>query len=972
MPVLRAMVAMLMALLVAALLAAWLVPPLLDAGQFRGEIARLASARFGRDVQIAGPIALRLLPEPTLTASDVTIASGQQGVSLTAAELRVRIAPAPLLSLHVDARELVLRGAELRLPWPPDSATLLLRTPAWLSAVSARIEDGRLVLGPVSVTGINATLVTDAYTGTYAAIGTAELSGQSWRFSARLSQAGKDGSASLDLALDGEGRRAGVSLAVAGQLASDGSLAGRIHASGPDLSRVLPAPAEAFRAEGRLTMGGGLVAADDLVVDIGGAPSRAAVALRVVPQPRLDIALTTGRLDLDAWRAVLLQPSGLGVPTSIDLSAEAATFAGGTITGLRGTVDLSDSGAEMRDVRAILPGDAMLRLSGRVNPATPAAGSQPRFEGDLSVSAPALRATLGWLQHAGLTPVAALPAGVLQSATLTGHVLADPGQVAVGNLDGSVDGNRIAGSLSLRGGSRFAVGAGLSVDRIALDPWLGAGAWPSLPELPLRFAGFDMDLRLEAKQAELRGITLSPLSLDMGAESGRLVLRKLEAQYGSVHASAAATVGPGGRITAGRLVVQSPQAAPFAAWLPERLGFLRHGAPLLWRAAASAEVLGSGPPDQLALQVTADLGDLRLEAQPTLNLAHDTWRAALTLRHPGAPRLLEAFGLTPTPAWLGDGSFALVAQASGTADRVSADNFDLNAGALHASGALAVDAIAAMPTLTGHVTAETLPLPLPMARSPDPLPLWLLAGWGGSVKLQAGHVLAGWLPVLTDAQATVTLGKGVLRIDGIAGRMSGGSFAGTASLDTSVEPPSVALRGTLSGATVTAPQFDLPLDITGGTLDVGVAVGAAGHAPAALLATLDGDVSVLAHSGTLRGVALGHADGNLSDEAVAAALGQGATWFDTLQVQAHAERGVFTLQRSGFTAEAGEATLDGLIDLPDRSADLHLVFRPAGTAAPPIGLRLTGPFDAIRRTPELAELTRWRAARADAAAVAAH
>ena len=53
--------------------------------------------------------------------------------------------------------------------------------------------------------------------------------------------------------------------------------------------------------------------------------------------------------------------------------------------------------------------------------------------------------------------------------------------------------------------------------------------------------------------------------------------------------------------------------------------------------------------------------------------------------------------------------------------------------------------------------------------------------------------------------------------------------------------------------------------------------------------------------------------------------------------------------------------IGGTIDLPDQSLDLRLDARPATPAAPQIGLRLTGKPDAAVRTPELADLTRWRA-----------
>jgi hypothetical protein len=952
---------LLLALLAAA---AWLVPPRLDLDSYRGNIAGLASARLGRSVRIDGPIAFRLLPEPMLAAAKVSFAAPGGGVTITAAELRLRLALGPLLGGRVDARELVVRGAELRLPWPLDPASLQrLRRPHWLAGFSARVEDGRLLIGSLALTGIDGTLVTDAYTGTYTAAGTAQFSGAKWRFTARLSQPGTDGSAGLDVTLDGQGKVQGVGGTLTGQFAPDGSFGGRITARGPDLAEVLPAPAVPFRAEGRVTVAGGLAAADDLALQIGGSPAQGAVALRLAPRARLDLALAASRLDLDAWLPVLARPAIGGLPTGIDLSAEAATLAGGTLRGLRGAVDLLPGGADVREARAVLPGDAALRLTGRVLPGS-GARPGPRFEGDVALTAPALRTTLAWIERAGLTPLASLPPGVLHSATLTAHLVGTPEEVAVSGLSGEVDGSRIAGSLAVRGGKRFAIGAGLAVDRVELDPWLPAEI-PSLPELPARLGGFDLNLRLDAKQAVLHGTTFAPLALDLGAEGGRLALRKLDLDMGGVHASASASLTADARITEGRLDLQAPQAAPLAALLPDRLAFLAHRAPGLWRAAAAVQVLGAGAPDNLALKVTADLADLRLEAQPTLDLTHHNWKAGMTLRHPGATRLLQALGMDAAPSWLGDGSLSLVAQLSGVEGKAAADSFDLTAGRLHATGALLLDRAGAVPLLSGHIDTETLPLPLPPAHASEPLPLSDLKGFAAALRLQAGQVLANLRPVMQQATATLSLADGVLRLDDLRGKFAGGQLVAGASVDTAAEPPAAALRFDLTGATLTEPAFDLPLDITARTLDAHASLKAEGYAPAALLATLGGDITLDAGGGVLAGVALGKLDGELSDASVRAALSGGATPFDSLHLTASVDHGVVTMRQAGFALPSASATLGGMIDLPGQAVNLRLAVRPALPDAPEIGVRFTGGPDAAYRTPELADVTRWRAARQD-------
>ncbi len=272
-------------------------------------------------------------------------------------------------------------------------------------------------------------------------------------------------------------------------------------------------------------------------------------------------------------------------------------------------------------------------------------------------------------------------------------------------------------------------------------------------------------------------------------------------------------------------------------------------------------------PNKLELKVTADLGDLHLEAQPTFNLQAHSWSSTTMLRHPGAPRLAEALGMPSAAAWLGDGSLSLIAQFSGAAGKLSADSFELTAGGLHATGALALDhAGGRLPSLTGHIDAETLPLPLPYPRALDPLPIDALSGWEASVKLRAGRVLAGMLPVMEQAEASLALTRGVLRIDALSAKVSGGTLAGLGIFDSHAEPPTLGLNLAVTGAAVTGPLFDLPLDVTAGTLDLGLAVTASGHSPAALLATLGGDIHLAVRDGVLSGVAMGKADGDLTSE----------------------------------------------------------------------------------------------------------
>ncbi|MDE2197757.1 MAG: AsmA family protein [Rhodospirillales bacterium] len=980
------------ALIVALLLAAWVLPALLDWNRYRDGIEALATDTLGRPVRIDGPITLTLLPRPQVTADGVAIDQGGGGLRMKAAALRLRVGLAALLRGRIDARELVLHGVDMRLPWPlPKDVSplgLLLRPPGWFATASARIEGGRLEIGDLIFNGVDLTLTSAPLTGTSMVAGAASISGQTWHFSARLQPPGADGASALDLTLEGQGGAHGVGVAVAAQIARGGDLSGLVSLHGPDLSALLPAPKTPFTASGRLTVAGGLLAADELAVTLGAAPAmttaaQGALALRLLPAPRLDVALTSNRLDLDAWAGALLRGAGAGgmlaarLPIGVDLSAQAAQLAGGTLRDLRGAFDIAAGVVTVRELGARLPGDAALRLTGRLGGAASAAG---RFEGQARLDAPALRTTLDWLRGAGFAVASALPDGVMLRAGLAGHVVVTPGAVALDHLTGQLDGQPMTGSLAVQLGAHPRLGAGLAFDRLDLDPWLAPwrGGLPSdFPAaVTARLGGFDVDLRVEARQAVLGGATIAPLLLDAGAESGtggaggRLILRKLDLLASGVHVAASGTFGRDGGLTEGRLDAQAAQAASVLGWLPAGLAAAARRVPALWQGPADLQVLGGGPPAKLALKVTADLADLRLEAQPVLDRPAGRWAGPVTLRHPGAPRLMAMLGLAGAASWLGDGSLSVVAQASGTANLLSADSFDLTAGTLHASGALAVQQAGGEAVVTGHVRAETLPLPLPALRSGAPLQLAALRGWQAAVAVQAGQLQLGGLPALGDVAAHLDLAHGVLRLDKVTARIGGGMLTGEVTLDAAAALPALAVEARLDGAALAGPLLDLPLDLTAGRVTAAASLRAAGHSPAALLATLQGALSLDVTNGALTGVALGAmatspAGGGarrLADDAgLRAALAGGTTLFDRFAVHAAIDHGALRLGDAVLAAPAGSIELGGGTDLAAGTADLHLVLRPALPDPPALALRVSGPLGNLRRAPDLSDAIRWRA-----------
>ncbi len=965
------------ALLLAGIVAtAWLLPPQLEWNRYRADITSLVSTNIGRPVSIDGPISLQLLPQPTITAGQVTVADVQDDASIAVAELRVRLALAPLLAGRVDAREVVLRGLDIRLPWPLHFDTGITRQPDWLSSISARIESGRIAVGAAAATDINATLGLTHDTGTLSLAGTAVISALPWHLSARLARTGQDGSAGLDLALDGQGPVQGLGAMFTGQIAGSGEVAGRFSGSGPDLSRLLAAPAVPFKANGNISVAGGVALADGLSVDLAGSPARGAVTLRLVPQPRLDVSLAASRLDLDAWLPALINTRPgqriTSIETGIDLSAEAATLAGGTLRGLRGGFEITPTRVTLRDVTVILPGDAKLGLVGDLQRAT--ASTAPQFTGRATLAAPSLRTTLSWLDRTSPALLPAIPEAALHQADLSTAITVNgradssaPVEVSLSDLTGTIDASHVQGKLTLRPAPRFGITANLHFDHASLDPWFPETTG-ALTGLPQHLGPFDLDLQLKANEAMLHGHTLTAASLDLGLEAGRLTLRRLETQSEAAKLVASGSITDAGRITDGKIDLTGPAdsaARLLTSWWPEQA---KHAQRLPF-GPLNLSLMAAGPPEALALRAALDLGDLHVDTQPMFDIPGQRWGGKLTLRHPGAPRLLDNMGFGGTASWLGDGSISFAGTINGAGamlapTRLSSEAFDITAGSLRAHGSLAYDNNAersGSKRITGRIIAETLPLPLPYPRTPDQLPITALSEFDASVHVEAGDVLVGLSPALKNVAGQVTLNHGTLAIDDLQAQLEAGKLTGRIALQSAASPPALAAELTLAAAKPANAVFDTPLDISGGDIDATVNLQAEGYSPAALLATLSGQVQLKAAHGALTGIDLAATGPRLAETDMRTALAGGSTPFDRLDVTAALKGGLLRFSSAHFTAPSGTGDLSGLIDLPGQSGELRLVVQPKLADAPTLALRLSGALAKPARTLELSDALRWRA-----------
>ena len=468
------------------LLALWLLPPLLDWNRYRDAIAGVAATELGRPVQIGGHVTLRLLPAAVLTAEDVTFPDQGDGVSAHLRTLRVEVALGSLLRGRIVARDLTLGEPLLTLPWPlPPTLGTPIR-PYVRHDFTARVEHGGVQVGGVAITGIDASVHGDAADGALGVLGVAALAGAPWRFTTSVGAPDALGNETLRLAVDGQGTYEGTQGRFTGTLAP-GLLSGRIEGFGPDLARLMPAPATRWHLSGPFRAAAGTLALPVLDLQTADADIQGELTVRITSPAGLEATLSANTLDLASWSPAFFALRPAGLPAHITIDAPAAPLFGDTLHALHAVVRTDGGSTVIEEGRAILPGSAALNLSGKVG----RDGSGPWIEGPAKLDAPDLRATLAWLKPKIPALVGALPDRVLRRALLEATVKASNQALSLSDLTGSIDGRSLSGDLAARFGGRPSVKARISTERVALDDWVtGPLSWkPALP-------AFDADLGL--------------------------------------------------------------------------------------------------------------------------------------------------------------------------------------------------------------------------------------------------------------------------------------------------------------------------------------------------------------------------------------------------------------------------------------------------------------------------------------------
>jgi uncharacterized protein involved in outer membrane biogenesis len=942
--------------------ALWVGPRLLDWNAHRAAIEAAASGFLGRDVEISGPIRLSLLPQPSITAERVEVRDDGDGVRMGTRALTLNLSLGALLTGRVVVTHVVLDRPEIRLPWPLPRGPMSIEPPPWLAALSADVTRGSLAIGPLRVADADLSIVTGGADTALRIDGTAEAGGQPWQVGIGLSWPQTDGGAPLQMTLQNTSTPAST-FTFKGMMAARGQVMGGFTAHGDDLAALVPAPALPFDANGTLHADGRSVSLTDLALSLGNMPASGEVRLRLTKPraplvseagaatPSLSIHLHTPMLDLGPWLAAFPTGSTRSPPLSLDLDADSAVFGDGLLHSFGLKLVTSATRIEVDDAHATLPGEASIALSGLYDPAGLS------FIGKMSLGVPSPAITLHWLAQSKLLPDYSQVLSGLTNLGIAADVAADPRRAAVTAIIGRMNDTTIAGGLVLGLGAAPSVAAGLDFGKIDLDQWLPPDwlADPLRPDLLAHaLSGINADLRLSAGEVWMGDGRIDHALLDAAIGDGRLNLRRLAGQDQGLQILASGAMDSGGVLSNARLLLAAPHASPFVDLLPARL----RGAQAFWSEPLTATLTAAGPPEALAVSMRASLGDLDLSAEPEMDLDHDHWRGAVTLRHPSAARLLGSLGYGDAAAWLGEGSLSVVADAASDGSSWALAPVTFSFGMLHGSGTLsraAAHAPSSRRQITGTLAINTLPWPEPEAD--DPIPIDLLRGWHATLGITVGRVVDGLSPVAADVHAETDVTDGVLRVAIERAHVLGGTLRGAVRL-AAADPPTLSAILGLTGArpspvplptTLPGPlPVALPVAPSAAGLDGHITLAARGYSLSAWLASLDATMGATAERGTIAGIDLAAIPKAELGQAPAlpdrAALFAGTTPFDTLAAEAGITQGELHLGGVRLAGPAGLITADGQVDLVRGVCNLTLDLKPAGGGTA-LGAVVQGPVN---------------------------
>lgn len=516
-----AVAALLGPLLAAAIAAPWLV----DVEAYKPVLVQAVKGATGRELVIEGPMRLRMLPVPWISAQRVHFANAAGAEGAQMVDVRwVGASPSwwALLRGEVEIGQLTLYQPTIVLETDADGVPNWQFKPgagasqpegAPAEGFHLAIGELKVVEGTLNYTNpqtrqtikaerVEATARVRSLQGPLTISGRATVNGVPLSLDVSMSERkaeGHDLSFALQVLsgkLDFKGRLSALN--AKGEL--NGHLAVTTGALTDFIAAMVRAGGQAnptFDASvvGRFTFDGGIeltptrLAIADFKMTMGAETASGTLALEQGAAPSLKGRVALPKIDLEKWLALLakpgaFQPASKTVPAkpaslspfpaamdvSLALEAAEVVYRKRTVRDLAVAVEIHKGVITVPQLKAVLPGDMRVQATVQAN-------------GELSVTGPRLRETLTWL---GVDP-SGVPPDKLQRLDIKGRLAATANSVQIADLVAELDGQRATGSGSVTFGIPLALAATLQADGVDLDGYLPAtpAMAPSAPLTPL-------------------------------------------------------------------------------------------------------------------------------------------------------------------------------------------------------------------------------------------------------------------------------------------------------------------------------------------------------------------------------------------------------------------------------------------------------------------------------------------------------
>jgi uncharacterized protein involved in outer membrane biogenesis len=585
--------------LMLAVTAALIAPLVIDWGRYRVSIENFGLRVTGREVNVEGPISVRLFPWPRLTLDKIRVANPQAAQNPNFAMIErvdVRLSLAGFFNgnVQVESIEIVKpvlsfeRLAAGKGTWQM-KPTLLSGDTKMLESVRLdriTVADGTVDLidglrgGQARINGLNAQLSAPALAGPWRMRGSASF-GENlvdvsfntgvWRpaedlkFGFRLSP--HDGPGLL-YAFDGASTPASIN----GTLLIDSAQAAQGKSDPEGQLRPL-----VFKSKVKATFD--VVDFENIEISPkdakqGGNILSGSAKIALGSEIEVESKLKATRFDLDAIagaqaRRLLREGSGLSflenvvdalpenVAVKTDVTVTSLVAGGEALENVKVKLDLSADAIRVNELTGRMPGQSEALFDGIFI----VTEKGPQLAGDVAMESFNLRDLSKWVWPDYANAIASKWTGSRGHLKLETRLDVAPGNFRLSDAEFSIDGALGKGSLSIADGAPATINVGLTSDLVDIDNFLPAGAaiqeWNALvaamsgpSQIP------NINLNLETQQLRLNGAEADSLTADVALNAQGLNIRRLELrQAGDAQVKASGAMqlgekGPKGTISA--------------------------------------------------------------------------------------------------------------------------------------------------------------------------------------------------------------------------------------------------------------------------------------------------------------------------------------------------------------------------------------------------------------------------------------